>query len=174
MQGCCFQPSDNFATAESSKAGISIPPPRPKRKPAYPYPKKSTGMETDQSCDLETEKEAPSLRTQPSSTPSFMQIPPSLVSPQSKGSLEPSLSQVLESAAAAAACAWSQVVANAGTKVQHQLQVSYTKGLKLMDLIVGLMGSPLASDQIICLRRQPQYRFKKRIDWYQEFARRHT
>ena len=36
---------------------------------------------------------------------------------------EPSLGQVLEAAAMAAANAWSQVVASAGSKVQQQLQV---------------------------------------------------
>ena len=125
--------------AESSQAGISIPPPRPKRKPSYPYPKKNTGgLEGNRSCELEAEKETPSIHTQPSSTPSYMQIPPSYVSPEANSSMEPSLSQLLESAAAAAASAWSQVVANAGSKVQHQLQVNCEEspcGLSLSSVI---------------------------------------
>lgn len=115
-------------TAESSKAGISIPPPRPKRKPSHPYPRKhNTSSEFDQSGEIETEKEQRSLLTQPSSTPSHM-TPPGFQPNRTNANM--SLSQILESAAAAAAVAWSQVVATAGPRVQQQLQVGFHCFLK--------------------------------------------
>lgn len=109
---------------ESSKAGISIPPPRPKRKPSHPYPRKYSGSsENEQSGDADGERDGnPSLPTQPSSTPSYAN--PSSQQPLSgsNANADMSLSQILESAAAAAAFAWSQVVSHAAPKVQQQLQ----------------------------------------------------
>lgn len=114
--------SDTTCAADS-KGGISIPPPRPKRKPMHPYPRKNgdTGTETTTTAQQRTEQpQQPSLG-QAAAGPSSSALP-ALPSLDSRGG-EPSLSQVLEAAAVAAATAWSRVVDSAGTKVQQQLQV---------------------------------------------------
>ena len=82
----------------------------------HPYPRKLSENGTDNTTSCQQPASAP----QPSA-PSQAQL---LSYPMldTRGG-EPSLGQVLEAAAMAAANAWSQVVASAGSKVQQQLQV---------------------------------------------------
>lgn len=147
-------PTCPVTLAESSKVGINIPPPRPKRKPSHPYPRKhNASSEMDNSNDMETEKETPSQLTQPSSTPSYMTAP-ALQSLGGKYTANLSLGQILESAAAAAALAWSQVVATAGPKVQQQLQVppQHTElTLQRPELWHGCHGWSMPCDIFVCL-----------------------
>ena len=83
----------------------------------HPYPRKLSENGTDNT----TSCQQPGSATQPCAAPSQAQL---LSYPMldTRGG-EPSLGQVLEAAAMAAANAWSQVVASAGSKVQQQLQV---------------------------------------------------
>ncbi|KAK9815423.1 hypothetical protein WJX72_003427 [[Myrmecia] bisecta] len=117
---------------------LAIPPPRPKRKPAHPYPKKANGSVAsglEHAPSMQISNQQQQQQQQQVHFPDFAAM-------AADGEVgEATVAAVAAAASAAAAAAAAAVVAAAGEQVQAQLQASPPQGFPFFGLPPSMLAT---------------------------------